>query len=83
MKPFRDDIKKAFGLTDDSEAPGDDAEDIELEVPGGGAEDVEVDGDEPEEGCEDDEDLDSEEEDVDEDYEDMGDLVDGLGYGVL
>jgi hypothetical protein len=92
-KVFRDDIKEAFGLADGSEALGDDAEEVELEIPGDGARDMELDDDE--EDCEDDvvpDDIDSEgsEDDnwdeVDDEDEDDGDLdglVDGLGYGAL
>ena len=97
-KVFRDDIKEAFGLTDNYEAPEDDVADIEVEGLGDDHEGEDVGVDE-EEDCEDDqeaEDFDGEEggdddlvgdldedEDEDEDDGDLDGLVDGLGYGAL
>ena len=91
---FRDDIKDAFGLTDNSEVVSDDAEDVELD---GGDGDVEV--DEEEEGEEhndlasEDSELDSESNESDDDLLDLKDededdggldgLVDRLGYDAL
>lgn len=91
---FRDDIKDAFGLTDNLEVARDDAEDVELEVPGDGdgasLGDVEMDEEEVDEEPEDLESVDGEDddlhdlEDADEDEdEDDGHLVDRLGYEAL
>src|SRR5262245_27978837 len=86
---FRDDIKEAFGLTDSSEIPGDDTEDIELEVTGDdGAWDMELDDKEEDEEDDDTfEDLESEddnpvdEEEGDDEEEDTDGELDDLGYG--
>lgn len=90
---FRDDIKDAFGLVDDSEivaGDDDDDDDMRLEVSGDG--DVEMDeedSEEPEdldsEGGEDDDlnGLGDEGKDEDEGDENLDGWVDELGYGAL
>ena len=93
---FRDDIKGAFGLTDNVEVARDDAEDVGSEIPvdGDGAVlgDVEMNEEEDDEEPEDLDSVDGEDDDLDvDDLEDAdndedgddGDLVDGLGYGAL
>jgi hypothetical protein len=88
---FRDDIQDAFGLTDNLEVAGDDAEDAELDVPGdgdgAGLVDLEMDEEDSEDsvGGEDDDlhDIEDEDRDEDEDDGDLDGLVDGPGYDAL